>query len=147
MKTKLIVMALMLTVLLVAVACSPVSGASPAAEASIDVSIDEFEQANDITREVTVADGGTVTVSLGSNPTTGFSWDEAAQIADPTVLQQTGSERLPAESQGLVGAPGTQVWTFKALTKGTTTVSMEYSRPWEGGEKGVWTFDLTVAVK
>jgi len=146
MKTKLIVTALMLTVLLVAVACSP-AGASPAAEASIDVSIDEFEQANDITREVTVADGGTVTVSLGSNPTTGFSWDEAAQIADPTVLQQTGMEMVPAEGQGLVGAPGTQVWTFKALKTGTTTVAMEYSRPWEGGEKGVWTFDLTVTVK
>ena len=147
MKTKLIVMALMVTVLPVAAACAPVSGASPAAEASIDVSIDEFEQAKNIAQEVVVADGGTLTVSLGSNPTTGFSWDEAAQIADPMVLQQTGSELLPAEGQGLVGAPGTHVWTFKALQKGSTTVSMDYSRPWEGGEKGVWTFDLTVTVK
>lgn len=146
MKTKLIVAALTLTILPVAVACSPAE-ASPAAEASIDVSIDEFEQASSITREVTVAEGGTLTVSLGSNPTTGFTWDQAAQIADPTILQQTGSELLPAEGQGLVGAPGTQVWTFKALAKGTTTVAMEYSRPWEGGEKGVWTFDLTVTVK
>jgi len=24
---------------------------------------------------------------------------------------------------------------------------MEYSRPWEGGEKGVWTFNLSVTVK
>jgi len=24
---------------------------------------------------------------------------------------------------------------------------MEYGRPWEGGEKGVWTFNLTVTVK
>ncbi len=147
MKTKLIAMALMLTVLPAAAACAPVSGASPATEASIDVSIDEFEQSKIITREVVVAEGGTVTVALGSNPSTGFSWDKGAHIADPTVLQQTGSEMVPAEGQGLVGAPGTQVWTFKTLTQGTTTVSMQYSRPWEGGEKAVWTFALTVTVK
>ncbi|MFC1983316.1 protease inhibitor I42 family protein, partial [Chloroflexota bacterium] len=45
------------------------------------------------------------------------------------------------------GTPGQEVWTFKALKKGTTTVFMEYSRPWEGGEKGEWTFNLTVTVK
>jgi len=63
------------------------------------------------------------------------------------VLQQTGSEMQPAQAQGMVGAPGAQVWTFKALKKGATTVSLDYSRPWEGGEKGVWTFELTVTVK
>ena len=146
MKTKLIVMALMVTVLLVAVACSPAE-ASPAAEANIEVSADEFANTNNIAKEVVVAEGCTITVTLGSNPSTGFSWDEGAHIADPTVLQQTGSEMVPAEGQGLVGAPGAQVWTFKALTQGTTIVSMQYSRPWEGGEKAVWTFDLTVTVK
>jgi hypothetical protein len=28
-----------------------------------------------------------------------------------------------------------------------TIYTMEYSRPWEGGEKGEWTFTLTVIVK
>jgi len=45
------------------------------------------------------------------------------------------------------GTPGKEVWTFKTLKKGTTEVSMEYSRPWEGGEKAEWTFDLVVTVK
>jgi len=147
MKTKLMAAALTALVLPVVAGCSPVSGDTPAQEASIDVAIDEFEQAKNITREVVVAEGGTLTVTLGSNPTTGFSWGEAAQIADPMVLQQTGSESLPGEGQGMVGAPGAQVWTFKAVKNGTTTVSLDYSRPWEGGEKGVWTFELTVTVK
>ena len=35
----------------------------------------------------------------------------------------------------------------EALEKGITEVSMEYSQPWEGGEKGAWTFKMTVTVK
>ena len=35
----------------------------------------------------------------------------------------------------------------EALKKGTTSLSLEYGRPWEGGEKGVWTFELIVTVK
>jgi len=147
MKTKLIAAALTALVLFVVAGCSPVSGDTPAREASIEVAIDEFEQAKNVTREVVVAEGGTLTLTLGSNPTTGFSWGEAAQIADPTVLQQTDSQTQPPQAQGMGGAPGAQVWTFEALKKGATTVSLDYSRPWEGGEKGVWSFELTVTVK
>jgi len=147
MRTKLMAAALIALVLPAAVACSPVSGDTPAREARIEIAIDEFEAEKDIAREVEIAEGGTLTLMLGSNPTTGFSWPEAADIADPTVLQQTGSEIQPAQAQGMVGAPGAQAWTFKALKKGTTTLSLDYSRPWEGGEKGVWTFELTVTVR
>jgi inhibitor of cysteine peptidase len=84
---------------------------------------------------------------LCSNPTTGFLWSETAQITDQAVLQQTAHEMVSAEDQDVVGAAGSEVWTFKALKKGESTVSMEYSRPWEGGEKGEWTFSLTVVAK
>ena len=47
----------------------------------------------------------------------------------------------------IAGTPGQEVWTFEALKKGSSTVSLEYDRPWEGGEKGEWTFELTVVVK
>jgi len=146
MKTKLILTALMVSVLPTVTACSSVSGASAEKEASIQVSADEFATTNGITRGITLSEGDTVTVSLGSNPSTGFSWPDTAQVADPAVVRQVETEFVTADGQ-LVGAPGTQVWTFRALKKGSTTVSMEYSRPWEGGEKGVWTFDLTVTVK
>jgi hypothetical protein len=33
------------------------------------------------------------------------------------------------------------------MEKGTAQVSMEYSRPWEGGEQGEWTLGLTVIVE
>ena len=115
-------------------------------QASVEVSCDDFMKQQNISKQVEVAVGGSVTVTLCSNPTTGFVWSETAQISAPTVLQQA-SHNFVAPEEGLVGAPGQEVWTFQALKKGTSTVSMEYSRPCEGGEKGEWTFALTVTVK
>ena len=115
--------------------------------ASVEVSCDDFMQQKHISKEVSAAVGDSFTVKLCSNPTTGFQWSESAQISDPTVVQQMDHESLPPETEGLVGAPGKEVWTFKALKKGTSTISVEYGRPWEGGEQGEWTFNLTVVVK
>ena len=100
-----------------------------------------------ISKEVEVPAGGSLTVTLCSNPTTGFQWSESAQISDESVLEQVDHEFVPPEAENIVGGAGKEVWTFKALKKGTTEVSMEYSRPWEGGEKAEWTFTVTVVVK
>jgi inhibitor of cysteine peptidase len=118
--------------------------------ASVEVSCDDFMQQKHISKEVGVAVGDSFTVTLCSNATTGFQWSESAQISDPTVIQQMKHESVPPgteEAEGLVGAPGKEVWTFKALKKGTSTINLEYSRPWEGGEQGEWTFNLTVVIK
>ncbi len=142
MKSKLILIGVVAVISILLLACSPTSK-----QASVEVPLDDFINQNHISREVTVNAGDSFTLTLGSNPTTGFTWSESAQIGDQTVLQQTAHEFTPPGEEGVVGAPGKEVWTFKALKKGTIEVSMEYSRPWEGGEKGVWTFSLTVVVK
>lgn len=141
MKTKLILICAVGVLSFFLFACAPA-----AKQASVEVSCDDFSQEH-ISKQVEVAAGGTVTVTLCSNSTTGFIWSETAQISDQSVLQQTDHKFVSPEAEGLVGAAGKEVWTFKALKKGTSTVSMEYSRPWEGGEKGVWTFNLMVTVK
>jgi inhibitor of cysteine peptidase len=114
----------------------------------VEVSIDDFMNVNSISREIEVAKGGTVTVILGSNQTTGFQWSEQAVIGDTTILEQTSHKYVSSETDTqVVGAAGKEEWTFKALKSGTTTVTMEYSRPWEGGEKGTWKFNLTISVQ
>jgi inhibitor of cysteine peptidase len=96
--------------------------------------------------EVEIAVGGTLTVTLESNATTGFQW-ELVSISDQSVLEKQSNTYNAPEDSGLVGAPGEEVWVFKALKKGTSTISMAYSRPWEGGEQGAQTFTLSVVVK
>jgi len=140
MKSKLILMGVVVVALLSLVACS--SSESPKAVQQI-VGCDAFMENNHSTGEVEIAVDGVLTVVLCSNPTTGFQWTESAQISEENVLQQTDHEYVAPEGEDneppASGAPGQEVWTFKALKKGTSEVSMEYSRPWEGGEKAEWT--------
>ena len=141
MKLRAISVFILLTLSLWLVACAPPAGTS------IEVSCDDFGQQPHMSKQINVAAGDTFTVTLCSNATTGFEWSESAQISDQAVVQQTAHEFVSPENKGLVGAPGKQEWTFKALKKGTGTIALEYSRPWEGGEKGEWAFNLIVTVK
>ena len=140
MKLKLLMILTVMSVLICLSACS----AGP----SLEVSCDEFGKNNHIKSNIEVSTGETFTVTLCSNPTTGFQWQETAEIGDQSILQQTNHEYIaPQGNTPAVGASGVEKWTFKALKNGNTTVSMEYGRPWEGGEKGEWTYELTVDVK
>jgi inhibitor of cysteine peptidase len=141
MKLKIMALGLIVIMALSLLACS-----SAPKEVSIGVSIDDLMNQNHVSQQVEVPAGGLLTVTLGSNPTTGFSWGDEAQISDSSILQQVSHEYIAPDSE-LAGAAGQEEWKFTALKKGTATVSMEYSRPWEGGEKGEWTYTLAVTVK
>jgi len=105
--------------------------------------VDESQSGGQI--ELTVGD--TLMVKLVSNASTGFSW-QLADISDQLVLQNTDQEFILPESEATPppGTPGEEIWTFETIGAGVSTISMEYSRPWEGGEKAVETFTLTVTV-
>ena len=122
-------------------ACSP-----SAEQENVTVDCEDFTKVNHLKHEVTVAVDDSLTVTLCSNPSTGFQWGESAQISDQAVLEQL-SYKYEAPEGDVPGAPGLAVWTFQALGKGHAIVSMEYSQPWEDGIKAEWTFDLTVTVK
>ena len=113
---------------------------------AVSVTCDQFAALGNITEGVNVATGDTFTVTLCSNPTTGFSWVEAAQIADPTVLQQVSHEFV-APAGAVVGEPGKDVWTFKALKAGQTTAAMAYSQSEIGETHVAWNFILNATAK
>jgi inhibitor of cysteine peptidase len=108
-------------------------------------SCDEFEANNHLSDDVTLAVGDTFELSLCANATTGFQWDEV-QLSDAAVLNLVSREYLAPKSDA-VGAAGSEHFVFKARQAGSTTVKIEYSRPWEGGEKGVWSYTLTATVR
>lgn len=130
-------------VILLALGCAP----AVKAEVPVMVTCDQFSQQAHIVRDLNLSKGNSVIVTLCSNPTTGFQWSENAQVSNPQVIEQKSYKFVSPAETGLVGVPGNSVWTFEAIGKGTSTVLIEYSRNWQGGEKAVQTFKLNVTVQ
>ena len=79
---------------------------------------------------ITTKVGVNFVINLESNITTGYSW----RLVEPEtgILELVGNEYQPYENTGnMVGSGGTEIWTFKAIDKGKTTITLEYVRPWE----------------
>lgn len=84
-------------------------------------------------------------VTLDSNPTTGYQWHVTS--IDETIVRLVNDEYVPPES-ALVGAGGKQVFTFEALKEGTTSIELEYARPWEPESPvSVYSLKLVVSAK
>ena len=134
------------TALLLAACGAPTRSSS---KAWVEVSCDDFYNNYHINQTLEVQAGEMFTVKLCSNPTTGFKWLEEAQISARSVLKQEDHKFIDPESElpSPSGTPGQEVWTFKAVKQGSSEVYLEYSRPWEGGEKREWTCTVNVVVK
>jgi inhibitor of cysteine peptidase len=82
-------------------------------------------------KQITIQPGQVVTVTLESNPTTGYSW-QVMEIDNAILVQEGDPEYKQASGTGgLVGAGGTETFRFKAIAAGETTLSLGYARPWE----------------
>ena len=103
-----------------------VAGAQPTK--TIGVSMEDVINQKVITRDITLAVGDTLEVSLGANHTTPYKWTAETQIGDRSIVQQTSHEYVaPKSPPGFLGAPGAEVWTFKALKAGASTIVTEYT--------------------
>jgi len=132
----------MLLILLLPIACS-----KPSNGPLIIWDCYHLDNQPHISQKINVATGNTITVYLCSYHDTGFQWSESAQISDQTVVKQTKDDFTPLNKSGLPIFPAGDLWTFKALKKGTSTITLDYSQPGEGGEKGKWTYNLSVVVE
>ena len=143
--TALSVMAVMTAPLLACSSTAEQSSSGPQTT-TIQIPYEELLSQQQISRSTTLAVGDFLQISLGSNPSTGFGWEEKLLISDPKVLTQTGHEAI-APKQSQPGAAGNEVWMLQAMSPGSTTVSTTYGRPWPGGEKDSWVFSVNVTVK
>ncbi|HAL18392.1 MAG TPA: hypothetical protein DCO86_02060 [Spirochaetaceae bacterium] len=72
-------------------------------------------------------------VLLDGNPTTGYGW--VFKGSDNNRVKLVASEHaVRSGSEGLVGAPGTFVFSFEGIEKGDDRLHFEYSRSWEKAE-------------
>ena len=143
MKLNSILIVILLVSSLLLFGCARTSSESYS-DYHLEVSCAKFQAYHHFISEIQLAVGDIITIELCSNPTTGFQWEY--ETTGITVLQETDHEIIPSGSDK-TGAPGKDIWTFEAIGKGETELSMEYSRPWEGGEKTEWTYSLTVTIE
>jgi len=69
-------------------------------------------------------------IALGSNPTTGYMWQESYDKNVLELVEKT-YELGEEAKQGVVGAGGVDYFRFKALKTGETEITLVYKRPWE----------------
>lgn len=86
--------------------------------------------------DIKIGVGQEFIIALGSNPTTGYSWQASY---DESMLELVGGEpTYEAEETGddVVGAGGIESFQFRALEVGETEITLTYAQPWEGGGVG-----------
>ena len=138
MKNK-IVLSLILIVGCIGLGACTAANADSAAkpDLSVQAGYADFTSSTNktVNKSVELIVGQKVVVSLWSNPTTGYSWSERAAIQNNTLVTQLDHQFVTPTGPQVVGAAGTEGWTFQAAATGDTTVTLQYRQPWSGGRE------------
>ena len=97
----------------------------------------------DLGQTISIGANQEFVIALGSNPTTGYMWQESH---DETVLElvEKTYELGEKAKEGAVGASGVEYFRFKTLKTGETKITMVYKRAWEKEpvDQKVFTVDI-----
>lgn len=102
--------------------------------------VDVTEKDESITTEVDKE----FAVRLSGNEGTGYSWTLAKE-PDSKLLTKVWEDTYVDDLKP--GAENLQVFKFKALAEGSTSLEFQYTRPWETGEPPEKTRTVTVTIK
>jgi inhibitor of cysteine peptidase len=98
-------------------------------------------------KTVKVAVGGTVTLTLESNPTTGFSWTGVDKVDKDILKLERNDYKQNASPAGMVGVGGRDTIVYRALKKGKAKVDLTYMQPWEPDSEFITKYSVTVEVE
>src|SRR4030042_3870712 len=68
---------------------------------TIELTLDDFTAQNNIVKDIDIIRPGSLIVSLGSNPTTGYQWGEA-EISAPSVIAQQSHNFVEPQASGKI---------------------------------------------
>ena len=115
--------------------------AAPAAAKEVRVNDGDYG------KTVKVAVDGTVTLTLESNPTTGFSWI-GVDKADKDILKlERNDYKEKDHPAGMLGVGGRNTIVYRALKKGKAKIELTYMQPWEPDSKFNTNYSVTVEVE
>ncbi len=75
--------------------------------------------------------GDNFSLTLESNPTTGYSWKANFNSRQLKLVSQKFEPRQSDDQQLIAGRGGQEVFEFQALKAGNTKIEFHYLRPWE----------------
>lgn len=82
---------------------------------------------NKDTDEVTMKVGETCEIEFVTNASTGFWWQWTNKPIN-SIVDSVGERYVNNAPKGMVGAPSKRYWKFKAVKKGTQTLTFVYAR-------------------
>ena len=89
--------------------------------------------------------GQNLTLSLPSNPTTGYRW--AIQDSAGGILRSLSPEVYSSTDNGqLLGSGGQSTWRFQAFATGNGRLRLTSQQPWEPEAEPAQTFDCQITV-
>ncbi|RUQ47010.1 peptidase inhibitor I42 [Corynebacterium pseudodiphtheriticum] len=88
--------------------------------------------------------GQTLTLTLPSNPTTGYRW--ATQDSAGGVLRALSPEVYSSAESGVIGGGGQSTWRFQAFAAGQGRLRLTSQQPWEPEAEPTETFDCAITV-
>lgn len=91
------------------------------------------------TSPLRVAAGHTFPLTLAANPTTGYQWELSTPV-DPRFLILLSNQYVAPTPSDRVGQGSHQVFTFRALQAGMTSISLKYCRPWDASDCAAFAF-------
>lgn len=94
---------------------------------------------------INVVKNDIITIRLPGNPSTGYSWKLVDETGKAVALISREYYSAAPET-GMVGAPGTYVFEFKAVNRGTTTLQLAYVRNWDKASAAANQFAVTITV-
>jgi len=104
-----------------------------------------FAQEQKEVKEIETYVGQSFTITLESNPTTGYMWQFAKPL-DKNLLELIRSSHS-VNNRKLVGSPGKQLWSINALKAGKTVIFFKYMRPWEKDKPPVKEESFVIIIK
>ncbi len=115
----------------------------------------EYQAVQDSARNITVTEkenggqldlhpGDALILKLESIPSTGYSWQISKN--DARVTESMGKPEYERQDKKVMGGVEYQIFRFKALAKGTSTVELQYKRTWEKGKEPLKTYRIKVRI-
>ncbi len=77
-------------------------------------------------QNVEIKNGQEFTITLGSNPSTGYSWS-IDDTYDRNIISKISNEFIASNTKR-IGAPGHELWIFKGTGTGSTKLNFTYAR-------------------